>query len=256
MESTLRNINNALNSMGTDDNINTVDFHGYPIRITVRNGLVWFVASDVAAVLGYRDAPSMTRMLSSNEMNTTHNVCSIPTRGNPNITLINEPGLYKCIFNSRRPEAVEFQNWVYCVLLPSVRQYGTYISDDALEELRANPNLINDLHQRIMDLESTGGKALFDSDVDFNETSYTDYEIERLSSENKQLTDVINERNKTIAQLSKENNSLNHNISNMNEDLSVRDRVLGYNDTCIDMFNTLVEEISKRMRDKGYISNS
>lgn len=256
MESTLKNINNALNSMGTD-NISTVDFYGYPIRIAIRNGLVWFVASDVAAVLGYRDAPSMTRMLSSNEM-TTHNVCSHSgQRGGARvITLINEPGLYKCIFNSRRPEAVEFQNWVYCVLLPSVRQYGTYISDDALEELRANPNLINDLHQRIMDLESTGGKALFDSDVDFNETSYTDYEIERLSSENKQLTDVINERNKTIAQLSKENNSLNHNISNMNEDLSVRDRVLGYNDTCIDMFNTLVEEISKRMRDKGYISNS
>jgi len=44
-------------------------------------------------------------------MNTTHNMRSIQ-RGNPNVVIINESGLYSAILKSRKPEAKKFKKWV------------------------------------------------------------------------------------------------------------------------------------------------
>lgn len=41
-------------------------------------------------------------------------------------TFVNEGNLYKCIFQSRKEEAVEFQDWVTEVVLPSIRKNGFY----------------------------------------------------------------------------------------------------------------------------------
>lgn len=124
----------------------TFDFHGYSIRVTLINGDPWFVASDVAQILGYRDAYNMTRML--NEWGrSTHNVSTLG--GNQSVTIINEPGLYHCIFNSRRPEAVEFQNWVYTYVLPSIRRYGAYVTFAVRESLRNDPSRIVELERQL-----------------------------------------------------------------------------------------------------------
>lgn len=82
------------------------DFDGHAIRtLNDDQGQTWFVARDVAKVLEYRNAPDMTRLLADDE-NTTHNVRSIHRGpGNPNVTLINEPGLYRAIFSSRSKKA-------------------------------------------------------------------------------------------------------------------------------------------------------
>ena len=95
----------------------------------------------------------MTRMLNGWEVNTTQNVRSIPSRGNPNMTIINEPGLYHCIFNSRRPEAVEFQNWVYTYVLPSIRRYGAYVTSAMRESLRNNPSRIVELERQLSEYQ-------------------------------------------------------------------------------------------------------
>lgn len=53
-------------------------------------------------------------------------------------TFINESNLYKVIFQSRKPEAEEFTEWVTNEVLPSIRKNGGYIagqetlSDDEL----------------------------------------------------------------------------------------------------------------------------
>lgn len=39
---------------------------------------------------------------------------------------VNEPGIFKVIFQSRKPEAEEFTNWVASVVLPSIRKTGHY----------------------------------------------------------------------------------------------------------------------------------
>jgi hypothetical protein len=42
------------------------------------------------------------------------------------INLVNEPGLYRLISRSDKPEAVRFQDWVFEEVLPSIRKTGSY----------------------------------------------------------------------------------------------------------------------------------
>ena len=46
---------------------------------------------------------------------------------------INEPNLYRCIFQSRKAEAEQFQDWVFNEILPSIRKSGGYIATQANE---------------------------------------------------------------------------------------------------------------------------
>ena len=249
MENILSNINNAVNS----DGIVPFDFNGSPIRVLIRDGYPWFVATDVAKVLGYRNAPDMTRMLNEYEMNTTHNVRSIHECGNPNMTIINEPGLYKCIFNSRRPEAVEFQNFVYTVVLPSIRQYGAYITPEVREQLTNNPNLINELNNKINDYE--------------NKINTLNAQNMSLIGENNALNDHINDIYNNMDELSCDNSRLysrNEELANQNVDLTNKtvdlnhkliksDEDVARNNTYTELFNTLVDGIVKNMCDRGII---
>lgn len=43
------------------------------------------------------------------------------------MSFIDEPNLYRCIFQSRKAEAEQFQNWVCEEVLPSIRQTGGYL---------------------------------------------------------------------------------------------------------------------------------
>lgn len=42
------------------------------------------------------------------------------------LTLINESGLYNCIFGSHKPQAKAFKKWVTSVVLVSIRETGSY----------------------------------------------------------------------------------------------------------------------------------
>ena len=43
------------------------------------------------------------------------------------MTYIGEPNLYRCIFQSKKEEAREFQDWVFNTVLPQIRKTGGYI---------------------------------------------------------------------------------------------------------------------------------
>lgn len=74
------------------------------------NGEPWFVAVDVCGVLGVLNSRDAIARLDEDETNTV--VINDGKRGNPNMTIISEPGLYKLIMLSRKPEAKPFQRWV------------------------------------------------------------------------------------------------------------------------------------------------
>jgi phage antirepressor YoqD-like protein len=44
------------------------------------------------------------------------------------LNFITEPNLYKCIFQSRKKEAEQFQDWVCTEVLPAIRKQGGYIA--------------------------------------------------------------------------------------------------------------------------------
>ena len=58
---------------------------------------------------------------------------------------VNEPNLYRVIFQSRKPEVKEFQDWVFEEVLPMIRQTGMFISDNLYENMINNPELYGNM---------------------------------------------------------------------------------------------------------------
>ena len=109
-----------------NNEIQRFDFKGASLRtLTDEAGEPWFVAKDVCDILGI-DTNHLGESLDSDEMNTLR-ITEGNTRGNPNKTIISEPGLYRLVMKSRKSEAKEFQRWVTHEVLPQIRKTGGYI---------------------------------------------------------------------------------------------------------------------------------
>lgn len=98
-------------------------FDSAAVRTLDLNGEPWFVATDIAKILGYRDAEKMTRLLDDDEKG-THIVGTLG--GDQEVTIISESGLYAAILKSTKPEAKPFRKWVTSEVLPSIRKRGGY----------------------------------------------------------------------------------------------------------------------------------
>ncbi|WP_225870178.1 phage antirepressor [Corynebacterium silvaticum] len=102
------------------------------------------MASDVAKVLGYRDAANMTRRLDADEKG-TRSVSTSQVSGDSSaraMTVITEAGLYSAIFASRLDQAKEFKKWVTAEVLPSIRKYGAYMTPATIEQVITDPDTI------------------------------------------------------------------------------------------------------------------
>lgn len=107
--------------------IQTFNFNSATLRtLTDESSDPWFVAKDVCDILGLENSRKATAELDPDEKNTVTISDGIP--GNPNKTIISEPGLYKLIMRSRKPEAKEFQRWVTHEVLPAIRKHGAYMN--------------------------------------------------------------------------------------------------------------------------------
>lgn len=109
------------------------------IRVVEVDGEPWFVGKDVATILGYsntRDA--LDRHVDQEDKNTVVNPDG--NRGNPNMIIINESGLYSLFFSSKLPGAKQFKKWVTGEVLPSIRKHGAYMTPETLEAAILNPD--------------------------------------------------------------------------------------------------------------------
>lgn len=74
--------------------------------------------------------------------------CIIPSLTNGGVQQLNfitEPNLYKCIFQSRKKEAEQFQDWVCGEVLPSIRKSGGYMVarvDETPEQIMARALIV------------------------------------------------------------------------------------------------------------------
>lgn len=98
------------------------------VRALLReDGTIWFVAKDVCECLGIANNRDAVARLDEDEKNTVVLTDGIPKRGNPNVSIITESGLYALIMSARKAEARDFQRWVTKDVLPAIRQNGGYI---------------------------------------------------------------------------------------------------------------------------------
>ena len=113
--------------------IQAFNYNSGIVRTLERDGEIWFVAKDVCDVLELANPTEALRALDDDEKNSLR--ISEGNRGNPNVNVINEPGLYRLAFRSNKPEAKKFTKWVASEVLPTIRKTGSYGvgSSDALE---------------------------------------------------------------------------------------------------------------------------
>lgn len=120
------------------NDLQVFDFEQQEIRVIEKDGELWFIAKDVSDILGFRSANDMTRMLDEDEKD-THNMRTLG--GSQEMQAVNEPGLYSCIFKSRKQEAKKFKRWVTHEVLPAIRKTGSYQSTNVRIETHTEKEL-------------------------------------------------------------------------------------------------------------------
>lgn len=120
-------------------------FNGAALRtLTDKTGEPWFVAKDVCDILELNNITEALRPLDDDEKTNFRN-SEVAQNGGRAPIIISEPGLYKLIMRSRKPEAKEFQRWVTHEVLPQIRRTGGYIhttDTDSDEDILAKAVLV------------------------------------------------------------------------------------------------------------------
>lgn len=128
-----------------NNEIQQFDFRGASLRtLTDKAGEPWFVAKDVCDILELGNTTNALRALDEDEKTNFTN-CNVAQNGGRAPLIISEPGLYKLIMRSRKPEAKEFQRWVTHEVLPQIRRTGGYIptsESDSDEDIMARAVLV------------------------------------------------------------------------------------------------------------------
>ena len=113
------------------------DQFGTVRAIRDENGEPMFVAKDVCAVLELKNPRSTLALLDEDEKGV--HIVDTPG-GEQQMTIVTEPGFYKLVLSSRKPEAKAFKRWVTHEVLPALRRDGGYMvarADETPEELMA-----------------------------------------------------------------------------------------------------------------------
>lgn len=131
-----------------NNEIQRFDFKGESLRaLTNMAGEPWFVAKDACDILGI-DTNHLREALDDDEITNLRNseVWNQPGRAP---LIISEPGLYKLIMRSRKPEAKEFQRWVTHEVLPSIRKHGAYMTQQTLDKALTSPDFLIQLATKL-----------------------------------------------------------------------------------------------------------
>ena len=132
-------------------NIIPFNYEDKQVRTITKDGQPWFVAKDVCEILEiekHRDAVSRL----SNSMRGSVVVDTLG--GKQEMTAINEAGLYKLVFTSRKPEAEKFTDWVASEVIPSIRKHGTYMTPETIEKVLLNPDTIIQIATQLKEEQS------------------------------------------------------------------------------------------------------
>jgi len=110
------------------------------LRVIMEYGEPWFVAADVCRVLEIDNSrQALTRLDEDEKKNTV--ISNDGNRGNPNMTIVNEPGLYTLVLGSRKPEAKAFKRWLTHEVIPAIRKTGRYERPSTLPAVIERPTV-------------------------------------------------------------------------------------------------------------------
>lgn len=93
------------------------------VRTQQINGEPFFCLKDICDILDIKNYNDCKNRLNEKGVVITD---TLTKGGKQQVTFINESNLYKIIFQSRKPEAEKFTDWVTSEVLPAIRKTGKY----------------------------------------------------------------------------------------------------------------------------------
>ena len=110
----------------------SVGDQAFDLKVLLSDGEPWFRGTDVAGALGYRNKQQALRVhVDADDKSNLEDLRVLESSTLLNAyekaqVFINESGLYKLIFGSKKQEAQIFKRWVTSDVLPQIRRTGTY----------------------------------------------------------------------------------------------------------------------------------
>ncbi len=131
--------------------------HGLRFVEDKATGHRWFVARDICDRLG-TDAKDIPAILGWDAYRPLGALRGIPSIEGINklaglrrdTRMLSEPGFYRLVFRSRKPEAVRFQIWIAGEVVPSIMKYGCYFVPDLCQQMLDNPDTAIELAQKLI----------------------------------------------------------------------------------------------------------
>ena len=125
------------------------------IRTTEIDGKPYFVANDVARALGYIETAKAIR---------THckgvSEMDIPSKGGIQcMKIIPEGDIYRLVVRSKLPSAEKFERWVFDEVIPSIHQYGAYMTEQTIEKALTSPDFLIQLATKLKDEQTRRKEA-------------------------------------------------------------------------------------------------
>lgn len=157
------------------------------IRALALNDEPWFMAKDVCDALGI----ATNHLRESGRGLDDDEVMNLPNWeiGGKAPLIVSEPGFYKLVMRSRKPEAKAFQRWVTHEVLPSIRRDGAYVASDGTESdetliARALIAAQRTIERNKRELDEMRPKALFADAVATSRTSILVGDLAKLLKQN------------------------------------------------------------------------
>ena len=164
------------------------------LRVIVKDGKVWFCLSDACKALEIKNPRQVKARLDSggvisNDVSTSSKNQHGEFTRITTMTYIDEANLYRCIFQSKKEEAKQFQDWVFNEVLPQIRKTGGYIpvtkeDDEKTILCRAIQILKRTVDEKVALLEKQEPKVQFANAITASDGEILVRELAKLLTQN------------------------------------------------------------------------
>ena len=177
------------------------------IRTKMISNEPYFMLSDVCRVLEIKNSRDSKNRLNEKGVATT----DILTNGGiQKADFINESNLYKLVFQSRKPQAEKFSDWVTSEVLPTIRKHGAYMSSEVIEKTLSDPDYLIQLATNLKEEKAKRALAEAQIEMDKPKVLFAD----TVSSSNKSC--LVGELAKLISQEAIRRGEINKKIGQNN----------------------------------------
>lgn len=132
------------------------------IRTSTVNNEPYFSLNDVCRILEINNPSQAKTRLNKDGVISNEVIDSMGRTQQANF--INEPNLYKLIFQSRKSEAERFADWVTSEVLPTIRKHGAYMSSEVIEKTLSDPDYLIQLATNLK--EEKAKRALAEAQIE------------------------------------------------------------------------------------------